>query len=186
VNNRTRCQGGYTLVEAIVAITVSAIVLAAIFPIFLLLYRVETTWGNATQARASGLIAEDSLLRDLRAYYVSSKLDPAIALSEDHPLILTSLATDGPTYQIKYYVTKWMCSPAASPQCVSALIRSVTRQDITVSKVTVAHGISRVTAKCLADGAEIQLQISTVGTAGKDVNLDPALVITTRNRQGCP
>jgi prepilin-type N-terminal cleavage/methylation domain-containing protein len=186
VKSAVRRQRGYTLVETIVAIAVGAIVMAAIFPIFLLLYRVETTWGDATQARATGLIAEDSLVRDLRAYYLSSKLDPQVPVSENHPLILTSLATDGSTYQIDYYVKKSRCTPPPWPHCEWDLIRTVTQHDITISKVTVAHGIGQVTAKCLSDGAEIELQISTVGTAGTGVNLDPNLVITTRNQQRCP
>jgi prepilin-type N-terminal cleavage/methylation domain-containing protein len=186
VSSAVRRQGGYTLVETIVAIAVGGIVMAAIFPIFLLLYRVETTWGDATQARASGLIAEESLVRDLRAYHVSSKLDPLIPLTADRPLILTSLSTDGSAYQIKYYVEKSTCSQPDWSQCAPALIRTVTQYDMTVSKVTVAHGIGQVTAKCLPDRAEVELQISTVGTAGTSVNLDPNLVVTTRNRPGCP
>lgn len=164
MNSRRQRQGGYTLVETIVAVTVGAIVMTAIFPIFLLLYRVETTWGNATQARASGLIAEESLVRDLRAYHVD-RLDP---------LVLSSLATDGPTYQIEYSVD------------LATLIRTVTQGDNTLSKVIVAHGIEQLTATCSLDGTAIELQISTTGTGGTPVRLDPDLVVTPRNPQVCP
>jgi prepilin-type N-terminal cleavage/methylation domain-containing protein len=181
-----RRQRGYTLVETIVAVAAGAIVMAAIFPIFLLLYRMETTWGDATQARASGLIAEDSLLRDLRAYRLISRLDWTVPLTEDHPLILTSVATDTSAYQIEYYVKQLTCSPPAWPQCPWVLIRTVRQDQITMSKVTVAHGIDQVTAKCLADGAEIELRISSVGIAGTGVTLDPNLIVSPRNRKGCP
>ncbi len=173
-----RRQRGYTLVETIVAITVGAIVMAAIFPIFLLLYRVETTWGNASQARASGLLAEDSLLRDLRAYHVD-RLDPLVLADRVDFLVLSGVASNGQTYQIEYSIDR---STLVSPP---VLVRIVSRDGNTVSKTIVAHGIEQVSASCAVNRRSIQLEVLTTGTGGHAVRLDPALIVTPRNTQVC-
>ena len=163
MTRRVRCQGGYTLVETIVAVTVSAIVMAAIFPVFLLLYRVETTWGEANQARASGLVAEETLLRDLRAYRVQE--------AGPNKLVLTSLADpDQQTYSVTYSV----------PQNSGRLMRTVSGAPATV----VAHGIKEFTAYPCSLGV-IRVHIVTLGTAGAAVPLEPELSVAPRN-QGCP
>jgi len=179
VNSPVRRQGGYTLVETIVAVTVGAIVMAAIFPIFLLLYRVETTWGNATQARASGLLAEESLLRDLRAYHVD-RVAPLVLVDRVDSLVLSGLATDGQTYRIEYYIEK-----STSTTQTSRLIRIVTKGGNALSKGVVAHGIEELTASCAVNRRSIQLEIKTTGTGGPPVQLDPVLVVTPRNSQVC-
>jgi prepilin-type N-terminal cleavage/methylation domain-containing protein len=161
VSSAARRQGGYTLVETIVATAVGAIVLAAIFPIFLLLYRVETTWGDATQARASGLLAEDSLLRDLRAYHLKT--------AGYDTLVLTSLADPGqPTYSVSYSVES------------GRFIRTVSGSPATV----VAHGIKEFTAFPCSLGV-VRVRIVTLGLAGAAVSLNPELSVAPRNR-GCP
>jgi prepilin-type N-terminal cleavage/methylation domain-containing protein len=172
-------QGGYTLVETIVATAVGAIVMAAIFPIFLLLYRVETTWENATQARASGLLAEESLLRDLRAYHID-QVAPLVRPDRIDSLVLSGLTTGIQTYRIEYYIDK-----STSPGRTSSLIRLVTKDGNVVSKGTVAHGIEQLTATCAADRRSIQLVIKTTGTGGPPVPLDPVLLVTPRNEQAC-
>jgi prepilin-type N-terminal cleavage/methylation domain-containing protein len=161
VSSVARRQGGYTLVETIVATAVGAIVLAAIFPIFLLLYRVETTWGDATQARASGLLAEDSLLRDLRAYHLKT--------AGYDTLVLTSLADPGQqTYSVSYSVES------------GRFIRTVSGSPATV----VAHGIKEFTAFPCSLGV-VRVRIVTLGLAGAAVSLNPELSVAPRNR-GCP
>lgn len=159
-----RRQGGYTLVETIVAITVGAIVMAAIFPVFLLLYRVETTWGEATQARATGLLAEESLARDIRAYRVD-QLDPlTLRTVGEQPLYIDYALDDA-----------------------GRLIRTVRENGIAISSVIVAHGIEKITATCSGDSAAtIRLAIWTTGIGGPSVRLRPNLVVTPRNPQGCP
>jgi type II secretory pathway pseudopilin PulG len=161
MNARLRRQGGYTLVETIVGITVGAVVMAAIFPVFLLLYRVETTWGDAKQARATGLLAEDTLLRDLRAYEV-------VSLS---PLVLSSPGDH--SYSIDYSVDD-----------SGRLIRRIDKDD--ASRVVVAHGIKDITIYCFGNPAQVRLVITTISIAGTGVSLEPDLVITPRNRQACP
>jgi hypothetical protein len=157
------------LVETIVTITLSAIVMAAIFPIFLLLYRVETTWGNANQARTSGLLAEESLLRDLRAYHVRT--------AGTDTLVLTAPADpDGQTYSVIYSV---QIDPATGVS-TGRLMRTVAGSPATV----VAHGIKEFTAyPCLL--GVIRVHIVTLGTAGAEVPLEPELSVAPRN-QGCP
>ncbi len=159
-----RRQAGYTLVETIVAITVGAIVMAAIFPIFLLLYRVETTWAGATQARASGLIAEDSLLRDVRAFQVER--------SEPNLLLLRALGT-GPTYSVTYSVDS------------SSLWRTVKDKDGNVlSQRAVAHGIHTFTTGCF--GSTLSVSLVVDGSDGSQVPVNPDLLVTPRNPNGCP
>jgi prepilin-type N-terminal cleavage/methylation domain-containing protein len=169
VTRRVRCQGGYTLIETIVTITIGAIVMAAIFPIFLLLYRVETTWGNATQVRASGLLAEESLLRDLRAYQVET--------TGFDQLVLTALAgPDQQTYSVTYSVP---IDPATGLSS-GRLMRTVSGSPATV----VAHGIKEFTAYPCSLGV-IRVRIVTLGTTGAAVPLEPELSVAPRN-QGCP
>ncbi len=163
MTHRVRCQSGYTLVETIVAVTISAIVMAAIFPVFLLLYRVETTWGDASQARASGLLAEETLLRDLRAYRVQD--------AGPNKLVLTSLADpDQQPYTVTYSI----------PPNSGRLMRTVSGSPPTV----VAHGIKEFTAYPCSLGV-IRVHIVTLGTAGAAVLLEPELSVAPRN-QGCP
>lgn len=161
MTRRVRRQAGYTLVETIIAVTVSAIVMAAIFPLFLLLYRVETTWGDANQARASGLLAEDSLLRDLRAYYLKE--------AGPNKLVLSLLADpDQQAYSVSYTMDS------------DRLVRTVSGSPPTV----VAHGIKGFTAFPCSLGV-VRVRIVTLGLAGGGVSLNPELSVAPRNR-GCP
>jgi len=148
MTRRIRFQRGFTLVEAVVGMTVGAIVMGAIIPVFLLLYRVQTTWIGAGQARAAGLLAEDSLLRDLRAYEV-------VSLS---PLILESPRDH--SYSIDYLVDD-----------SGRLVRRVNKDDTTGT--VVAHGIKDITVYCFGNPAEFKLAITTTSIAGPDVSLDP-------------
>jgi prepilin-type N-terminal cleavage/methylation domain-containing protein len=153
-----RGQGGFTLVETIVTITVGAIVMAAIFPIFFALYRAESIWRNASQARVTGLMAEDTLLRDLRAYPVD-QLDP-----------LTLVAPGQQPYFVDYSVDK-----------SGHLIRTVRVGEAPVSSAVIARGIGSLTASCL-DGSVIQVEI---WMAGSKVPLDAPLVVRPRNSPVC-
>ncbi len=161
MTRRTRYQRGYTLVETIVAVTVGAIVMAAIFPIFLLLFRVETTWEGTTQARASGLLAEDSLLRDLRTYRVQS--------TGSNTLVLTALPDpDQQTYSVRYSVDS------------GRLMRTVSGSPA----IVVAHGIKEFTAYPCNLGV-IRVVIVTLSTAGAAAPLQPELSVAPRNEM-CP
>jgi len=162
VIRRSRRQGGYTLVETIIAITVGAIVMAAIFPSFLLLYRVETTWGDANHVHASGLLAEESILRDLRAYQVQK--------TGFDTLVLASLADpDRQTYSVTYSI----------PQKSTQLMRTVSGSPGTV----VAHYIQEFTSYPCSLGV-VRVHIVTLSAAGAPVPLEPALSVAPRN-QGC-
>jgi hypothetical protein len=160
-----RRQGGYTLVEAIVAITVGAIVMAAIFPIFLLLYRVETTWGGATQARVTALIAEDYVVRDARMY----RVDPDKTGS--NLLTLDALGA-GPTYSVTYLPRD------------AKLLRTVTDSDGKVlSQTVVAHGVQSFDAHCSGNVLIVSFTVDRV--AGTAILLSPELRVTLRNPDGC-
>jgi hypothetical protein len=159
-------------VETIVAIAVGAIVMAAIFPIFLLLYRVETTWGAARQARASGLIAESSLNVDARAYEL------VCAESGVNSLVLRAVGTD--PYRVTYSVKD------------SNLYRIVTNDraladpDVTVfSRAVVAHGVARI-EPTVCSQSMLQLSILTKGLSGREVRLEPDLIVCPRNAPECP
>jgi hypothetical protein len=150
-------------VETIIAVMLSAIVMAAIFPIFLLLYRVETTWGDASQVRASGLLAEESLLRDLRVYQVQK--------AGYDELVLTALAdSDQQTFSVSYSI----------PPDSGRLMRTVSGSPPTV----VAHGIKEFTAYPCFLGV-IRVHIVTLGTTGASGPLEPELLVAPRN-VGCP
>lgn len=158
---RRKRQAGFTLVETIVTVAVGALVMAAIFPVFLLLYRVETAWGASSQARASGLLAEDSLIRDLRAYQVA-RLEP-----------LVLRAPGDPNFSVTYSVDS-----------AGRLVREVSGTG--ASHAVVAHGISAISASCSGTPATIRLAIATEGLSGGGVLLAPDLIVTPRNLQGCP
>jgi prepilin-type N-terminal cleavage/methylation domain-containing protein len=192
VTDRLQRQGGFTLVEMIVATMIGAIVMAAIFPVFLLLYRVETTWGAATQARATGLIAEDYLIRDVRAYQVVP------GKSETNRLYLSGQGTS-PVFAVIYSVeatsgsTAADCAAPTSPSrnsgrrvfssCV--LVRTVKDEHNNVlSKRVVAHGVDSLTASC--SGKTLTVTLVVDGGRGDQIQLDPALQITPRNPNGCP
>jgi type II secretory pathway component PulJ len=70
------------MVEMIVTVALVAVVVAAIFPVFVVLYRLFDTWEGQAQARVTGLSAELAIARDVRAYGVvqtgtSSSTDPS-------------------------------------------------------------------------------------------------------------
>ncbi len=65
-----RGEAGFTTVEMIITIVVGGLVMAAVFPIFLLVSRVERTFSASAQARAVGIIAEQTIGQDLRTYAV--------------------------------------------------------------------------------------------------------------------
>jgi hypothetical protein len=150
------------LVETIVAVAVSAIVLAAIFPIFLLLYRVETSGGNARQARVSGLLAEESLVRDIRAYQVKDYGSRFVLCSLDKP--------GGPSYLVSYSIQS------------GQLMRTVSGAAPTM----VARGIQNFTAKPSSDGKSVQVAIWTIGIGDTKVPIELDSVVAPRNPLRCP
>src|SRR3979411_2034072 len=82
-----RGQRGLSAVEVIIPMPLTGIVIGAIFSVYLLLYRVQTTWQDKSQARATGLVAEQSLQRDLERYRVT--------LTRTDQLVLGAASTAG-------------------------------------------------------------------------------------------
>ena len=171
--NRRRGQSGYALIDMIITIAVSAIVMGAIFPIFLVLYRTETTFTQDTQARALGLAGEDSLLRDVRAYDLVS--------IGNNSLVLRGVGSrDANKFTVNYSVNS---TDSANP----TLVRTVLDQNgNTVKQSVVAHGIQSFTVSC--SGTTPLLRVSLwVQTKDTDsLLLQPDLLLSPRNQQGCP
>jgi hypothetical protein len=170
---RRRGRSGYALIDMIITIAVSAIVMGAIFPIFLVLYRTESTFTQDTQARAMGLAGEDSLLRDVRAYDLVS--------IGNNSLVLRGVGSrDENKFTINYSVNS---IDSSNP----TLVRTVLDQNgNTVKQAVVAHGIQSFTVSC--SGATPVLRVSLwVQTKDTDsLRLQPDLLLSPRNQQGCP
>ncbi len=132
ITNRLRSlhqdQRGLSLVEMIITMALTGIILGAIFSVYLLLYRVQTTWQDKSQARATGLVAEQSLQRDIERYRFQSKLPNGFVLSAG--------AGPGSTFSITYRTDG-----------SKRLSRTVTQGGYS-SKTIIAHGVSAVAAWC--------------------------------------
>jgi prepilin-type N-terminal cleavage/methylation domain-containing protein len=163
-------QRGYTLVDLLVTLAVGGIVLGAAFPLFLLLYRSETSFSRAAQARAGGLLAEESLLRDIRTFQVTG--------TGNNTLVLTGLAASGgSTYSVQYSV--------ASGE--NALIRTVTDQSGTeIQRRIVAHDIQGFATSCSGTPAVVQVSLTVMDSQGLAIPVQPDLSFSPRNGQGCP
>jgi len=164
-----REQGGFTVVEMIVTVAVGGLVMAVVFPIFLLLNRVESTWRTNAQARAIGLIAEESFARDLQSHFLVN--------AGKNVMVLQVAGNPGATLCVSYSIN----ADADPPR----LVRSVSYPKATapISRSTVAHGVVAFEATPLAENAiQVTLQLRPAGDAGESVAVtpDPALVITPR------
>jgi hypothetical protein len=154
-----RGQGGLSAVEMIITMALTGIILGAIFSVYLLLFRVQTTWQDKSQARATGLVAEESLQRDLERYQVTLKGRP-------NKLVLSAAAQGGTkTFSITY---------ARDPK--NRLVRTVTQGSV-VSNSVIAHGIQRFETWCSGDPAP--------ALTGPGVWVDPPLKVTLRNDPSC-
>ena len=163
-------QSGLTVVEMIITMTLTGIVMGAIFSVYLLLYRVQTTFEDKSQARAVGLVAAQRLQEDLQRYKVT-QVSTDLKTSD---LVLAAATTSGdPTFSITYKV-----------DTQSRLTRQATGDS---NPTVVAHGISKVSASC--DGTnptpEVQVQM-WVDVSGKAVAVSPGPRVTLRNQSTCP
>jgi hypothetical protein len=153
-------QRGLSTVEMIITMALTGIILGAIFSVYLLLYRVQTTWQDKSQARATGLVAEQSLQRDLERYRVTSTGRDQLVLGA------ASIAGDSSQPPSKFSVEYKRDS-------AKRVKRNVMRGGTLVSSTVIAHGIRAFEAWC--------------GNAGPPSGLwvDPPLKVTTRNDPTC-
>jgi prepilin-type N-terminal cleavage/methylation domain-containing protein len=163
-------QRGYTLIDLLVTLAVGGIVMGAVFPLFLLLYRSETSFSHASQARAGGLLAEESLLSDIRSFEVAG--------TGNNTLVLTGLAAaGGSTYTVQYSV-----HPSEN-----ALVRTVTDQSgAEIEQRIVAHDIQGFATSCSGTPAVVQVSLTVMDSQGGAIPVQPGLSFTPRNAQGCP
>jgi hypothetical protein len=157
----------------IITIAVSAIVMGAIFPIFLVLYRTETIFTEDTQARALGLAGEDSLLRDVRAYDLVS--------IGNNSLVLRGVGSqDASDFTVNYSINS---TDSSAPTLVRTVLDE---KGNTVKQAVVAHGIQSFTVSCSGTTPLLRVSLS-VQTQGADtLHLQPDLMLSPRNPQGCP
>ncbi len=180
-----REEGGFTLVEMIVTIAVGGLVVGAIFPIFLLLSRVESAWSSNSQARTIGLIAEQALARDLRTYLVVQEANCSVGACQ--PLVLRGVgnaAKLGSTFCVTYSI-----KPDDTDSNLPRLVRDTRDSDSTVatSRSTVAHGIwSLKSSPGPKSSVSLSLELTAVGHAGVTVHIpaEPVLMITPRIATG--
>lgn len=174
---RLASQNGYTAVELIITMALTAIVSGAIFSSFLVLDRIQTAWEQRDQARAVGVLAEQPLLRDVQAYQVASA-PPGI-------LVLQGMSTQrGPSPQPTFFTVTYSIRPA--PGGGSVLNRSVTKGAMTLSTATVAHGVQSLSAICQAHRTlAVTMRLAAISTRSipQPITVSPVLTLTPRN--GC-
>ncbi len=173
MRRRLREQAGFTIVEMIVTVAVGGLVMAAVFPIFLLVNRVERTFSGNAQARAVGLLAEQAFEQDLRTY----------AVVETGPQTLVLQGAPNPanpdpasTFCISYAVT----GDSSEPR----LVRVSSLQERELSRSTVAHGVSSFETSLVprSSAIKVSLQLTSAAGTGLSVSItpDPPLMITPR------
>jgi type II secretory pathway pseudopilin PulG len=169
---RLASQGGYTAVEMIITMALTAIVSGAIFSSFLVLERIQAAWEQRDQARAVGVLAEQPLLRDVQAYKV---------LTTGSTLVLQSI----PSTQPRPFKVTYSVQTSAGGRMV--LNRSVTQGSPPTffSNGTVAHGVQSLNTSCSGNKLTVQLQLDAISIRGKPqpVQVSPVLTLTPRN--GC-
>jgi Tfp pilus assembly protein PilW len=168
--NLHRDQSGLSAVELIITMALTGIVLGAIFSVYLLLYRVQTTWQDKSQARATGLVAEESLQRDLQRYIV---INTSTDLTSQGLVLSAANTPNGATFSVTYRLDSQ-----------SRLTRQVTGEP---KPTVVAHGIKSVSASCSANPTPaVTVQMSVDGLSGSSVQVSPLLTVTLRNQSVCP
>jgi prepilin-type N-terminal cleavage/methylation domain-containing protein len=180
-----RRQRGYTLVEMIVAVAVTSLVIGAVFPMFLLLDRINSAWTSGAQARAVGLTAEVALVEDVRADHVVQ--------AGPNTLVLQTVPLPGDPADTPWtasFCVTYSIQPGVDPS-LPRLVRTVTRpRGVTIASTTVAHGvISFTTWSPSANSLAVALTLAGVG--GTSVVGAPSDLITTRTnssewRSVCP
>jgi type II secretory pathway pseudopilin PulG len=158
-----QAQSGLSAVEMIITMALTGIVLGAIFSVYLLLYRVQTTFEDKSQARALGLVAEQRLQEDLQRYVVMNT----------NPLVLSAATTTSPTFFVTYDLDSQ-----------SRLTRQVSGEP---TPTIVAHGIKSFTQTCNdTPSTAITVLMQVDGLGGGAVSVSPPLTVTLRNQLGCP
>jgi hypothetical protein len=167
---RLAAQRGAMMVDLLVTIAVTAIVMTAVFPLFLVLYRTEVDFSQQTQATGAGMVAEDTLLKDIRSFDVAGT-------GEDRLLLSGESAGGGTSYQVHYSIDS----------AAKTLVRTVTDQSgVELKHSVVAHSVQSFSSSCDGDPAVITVGLSVSGSQGRIVQLKPPLSFTPRNPQGCP
>ncbi len=161
-------QSGFTLVEVIITLAVGALVIATLAPIFLLVNRVSTIWTNHAQARAVGILAEESLTRDLRQYGVLRDADCA---ADSCPSRLVLHPGTDPDFRVEYVIET---GASDLPQ----LVRTV-RQGGTGVSTIVAHGVTRL-ATCHTSQGLVRIDMTLTGFGGQPVDMRPRIFVTPR------
>lgn len=168
--SRLSAQGGYTVVEMIVTMALTTIVSAAIFSSFLVLDRIQSAWEERDQARAVGVVAEQSLIRDVHAYKVST-VGP-------NTLVLEGVSTDkSAPLKVAYFVQ-------TSPGGGSLLKRTVQQSPNPPSfATTVSHGVQSIDTTCNGGILTVTMTLDAFSIRSKPqkVIVSPALTLTPRN-----
>jgi hypothetical protein len=154
-----RGQRGLSAVELIITMALTGIVIGAIFSVYLLLYRVQTTWQDKSQARATGLLAEQSIQRDLERYKVGPK-------GTDRLLLTSASSTGDTTFSVEYI-----------RDGTNRMQRTVRQGGTVVSSSIVAHGIRGFESWCSSEPP------APPGSGG--LLVDPSLKVTLRNDPAC-
>ena len=175
-SNRSRlaAQDGYTVIEMIITMALTAIVSGAIFSSFLVLDRIQSAWEQRDQARAVGVLAEQSVVRDVQAYEVHTV---------GATLVLQGVSTGLGSAPIKvtYFIQ-------TSPGGESLLKRSVEQRPNPPSiATTVAHGVRSIDATCNGNVLILAMKVDAISTRSKpqQVDVSPVLSVTPRNGT-CP
>ena|GEM_PF-2393457 len=171
---RLAAQNGYTVIEMIITMALTAIVSGAIFSSFLVLDRIQTAWEQRDQARAVGVLAEQSLVRDVQAYEVHTL---------GTTLVLQGVSTGLGSTPIK---VTYFIEP--SPDGESLLKRSVEQSPNPPSiATTVAHGVRSIDATCNGNVLSIAMRVDAISIRSKaqQVDVSPVLAVTPRNGR-CP
>jgi len=168
-----REQAGFTIVEMIVTVAVGGLVMAAVFPIFLLVNRVEQTFSANAHARALGLLAEQAFEQDLRTYAVVETGPQTLVLQgASNPAKLDPAST----FCISYAVAGDPSEPR--------LVRVSSFQGRELSISTVAHGVSSFETSHVPLSSAIKVSLELISAAGTGLSVsitpEPPLMITPR------
>jgi len=176
VTRRHAARGGFTLVELIVALAVGALVTGSVFAALLVLYRIDDTWQNRSQARSIGLLAEQTLEQDIQSNILLQ--------AGPQTLVLQSPSTISPAVgEVSGYCVQYSIRPGPDPS-LPLLVRSVTDPSgATLSVQTVAHGVTHFTAVANGQQVSVTLTLSVAG-GGNPISVTPVLTGAARNSLG--
>ena len=165
--SRLSSQDGYTALEMIITIALTAMVSGAMISSFLVLERIQTAWEQRDQARAVGVLAEEPLTRDVQAYQV---------VGHGSTLVLEQMPNQPTTLRVTYSVQ-------SAPGGRMLLNRAVTQGSTTLSTGTVAHGVRSLAATCLGNTLSVAMKLDAISTRSKPqpVDVNPVLKLTPRN-----